>query len=268
MTQKASAIALLAILLASTIVFMFTAPFGAASSNPSIRITIDGNFGDWTYVPALLTDPVGDKGYYLDITSAYATDNDTNLFLLVNYAKLDEGSSVMANITLRTDTGALYLIMAFSDTAMVTGATSLTEDCKDQPPPVYTYPNSVASSADGSQLELGVSLVDIGSPTVVDLVFWTNMPSMGVAYDRAPNTDCVMYLTSSPNKYSLPNSASTPTPEASNLNPTDEPTATSILVQREATPAPQHQSFPAVTILIVAIAAAIFASVLVLFRKL
>jgi len=162
-------------------------------------IVIDGDLTDWQSVSPIVTDNIGDSipAYWPDIVSAYVTHDSENLFLRVDNAEpCWIPAYIWSNVTIRTNDGSLYLIQAFVEeertVVRLTGATSLTDDCKDLSPPLYIYYDRCAMSLDQESIEFSVPLADLKNPTSIDLVFWTGM-RIWEHYDRAPDTGFVSY---------------------------------------------------------------------------
>jgi len=164
----------------------------------AVPISIDGDLTDWESINPIVVDTIGDPGYYVDIASACVANDTENLFFRVDYANNTPPWGLWLNVTLRTNNGSLYLVIAAAAAqesfVHLTSATSLTEDCMGTYPPTLAidYDDRAAISSDSKSLEFSVPLADLGDPTSIDIVFWTDRPT-STQYDKAPDTGFVTY---------------------------------------------------------------------------
>jgi hypothetical protein len=162
----------------------------------------NGNFQDWSSISPILTDTFGDKGLFEDLTAASVTNDASNLYFKIDFAPWDKGSYPYAyvNVTLRTNDGSLFIILLYAsefDGGMfLMNAESLTENCKNAIQSIFInyeqdhFSAQFNSQSDYYSLQFSIPLADLGNPTLVDMVFWTNS---FLPLDKAPNSEYVTY---------------------------------------------------------------------------
>ncbi len=171
-----------------------------ASFTPKVKaLSIDGDFHDWASISPIVTDSVGDRGIFGDLTAASVTDDGVKLYFKVDFATWDpETYWGRLNVTLRANDGSLYLMCLFGDNNMyLWNAASLTENCANAYPTInINYDQDhVAWLTDYQSVEFFVPLADLGNPSSVDIVFWENNNDNYHPFDKAPDSGYVTYST-------------------------------------------------------------------------
>jgi len=96
----------------ATILFLVLMGSTSLVVGAGVTIIIDGDFSDWNGLEPVFTEEEIHPDYWLDIQQAFIAANETMLFVRVDYAApLDYWASLMTNITLRTPTNEVFVLL-------------------------------------------------------------------------------------------------------------------------------------------------------------
>lgn len=165
-------------------------------------IIIDGNLDDWAGLDPIIREPMVNETYFLDINSVFITANGSHLFVRVDYeAPLDYWNSLLANMTIRTPDGAIYILMAqiiydtlphWGFTAIVNGLDLLSPyNNIEVPESVAEYQDSIAIDLTTKRIiEYYYLLADLGLTIndSIDITVWhyDSIKAGGTTYQGNP----------------------------------------------------------------------------------
>ncbi len=155
------------------------------SMGSGITINIDGDFSDWNGITPIFEEEDIHPEYWIDIQKGFVAANDTTLFIRLDYAApLDYWKSLMGNITIRTPSNEIYILMyqivyetyPFWSFSAIFPGRNLTSFLNNKTNPEYVdYQNSVAIDISTNRtVEYYFLLADLGLQLTdsIDIAFW------------------------------------------------------------------------------------------------
>ncbi len=177
MTKQRSLILGLLLLIVISVVF--------PSMGGGVTINIDGDFTDWEGIAPVFVDDEIHPEYWVDIQKGFVAANETTLFIRLDYAApLDYWDSLLGNITIRTPSNEVYILMyqivyeshPFWSFSAIFPGRNLSSFLNDKTNHEYVdYQNSVAIDiTTNSTVEYYFLLADLGLQLsdTIDIAFW------------------------------------------------------------------------------------------------
>ena len=208
-----------------------------------VTINIDGDFSDWDGITPIFVEEEIHQEYWVDIQQGFVAANDTTLFIRLDYAApLDYWDSLLGNITIRTPTNDVYVLMyqiiyeaqPFWSFSAIFPGVNLSSYQNDKASPLYVdYQNSVAidlSTNRTVEYYFLLADLDLQLTDTIDIAFWHYENESAGQYSallhRFAGIAYQVSLDATSASTDPQSSATTSTTETSNPDTTSQPTIT------------------------------------------